>query len=125
MIVLYSIASNHNTIQTKLQSRNYKRIHTLKQLQTDSPSTHTKMPNKNIMNKSYDAEWERKIEDFYTNNPYFKHREWMNDVNKKDHDRELKEGFSKPEDWYYSEKYGWFRKGMIKAIVEIAKIGWN
>ena len=80
------------------------------------------MENNNITN--YDAEWEKKAEDFYTNFPYFNYKEWMSDVAKKDHERELKEGFSKPEDWYYSEKYGWFRKKLIKVAEDIDKNGW-
>lgn len=71
----------------------------------------------------HNAEWEKKIEDYYTNVSY--HEEWMIAVDEKDHERELKEGISKPEDWYYTKKYGWFRKALIKDAEEIAKEGWT
>lgn len=74
-------------------------------------------------NNNYDAEWEKKVEDYYTNHPHFKYKKWMSEVNERDHERELKEGFSKPEDWCYTEKYGWFRKGLIKATDELVKEG--
>jgi hypothetical protein len=74
-------------------------------------------------NNSYDAEWEKKIEDYYTNVHY--HEEWMIAVDEKDHERELKEGFSKPEDWYYTKKYGWFRKCLIEDAKKIAEEGWT
>ena len=69
------------------------------------------------------AEWEKKIEDYYTNVSY--HEEWMIAVDEKDHERELKEGYSKPEDWYYTKKYGWFRKCLIEDAKKIAEEGWN
>ena len=81
------------------------------------------MANNNNNNKSYDAEWEKKVEDYYTNVSY--HEEWMTAVHEKDHEREVKEGISKPDEWYYTKKYGWFRKVWIKDAEEIAKEGWT